>query len=195
MNRKLLVLAAGLLLAQAGKAQFHIGIKGGVNLSKIQGRSFKEEFNTGYHLGGFAEIGLGKKFAIQPEVLFNQYQTRTDTSFSQVYSSVFPDASSGNVKLNYLSIPLLLNYKLGKAFALQAGPQFGVLMNKNDNLLQNGKQAFKNGDLSMLAGIQLSLSKLRLQGRYAVGLNDINDVTTSSKWKSQAIQLSIGLAL
>ena len=195
MNRKVLVLAAGLLLAQAGKAQFHIGVKGGVNLSKIQGRSFKEEFNTGYHLGGFAEIGLGKKFAIQPEVLFNQYQTRTDTSFRQVYSNVLSDASSGNVKLNYLSVPILLNYKLGKIFALQAGPQFGVLINKDQNLLQNGQQAFKNGDFSLLGGVQLSLSKLRLQGRYAVGLNDINDITSSNKWKSQAIQLSLGLAL
>ncbi|RYD95315.1 MAG: PorT family protein [Sphingobacteriales bacterium] len=193
--RKLLFLAAGLLAAQAGFSQFHLGIKGGVNLSKVQGKSFKEEFNTGYHLGGFAEIGLGKKFAIQPEVLFNQYQTRTDTSFNQVYSNVFNDASSGNVKLNYLSVPILLNYKLGKAFALQAGPQFGVLLNKDENLLQNGQRAFKDGDFSMLGGIQLSLSKIRLQGRYAVGLNNINDVTNSNKWKSQAIQLSLGLAL
>ncbi|GAB4092216.1 porin family protein [Flaviaesturariibacter terrae] len=195
MNRKLLTLVAGLLLAQAGMAQFHLGVKGGVNLSKIQGRSFKEEFNTGYHAGAFAEIGLGKKFSLQPEVLFNQYQTRTDTSFRQVYSNIFSDASSGNVKLNYLSVPILLNYKLGKVFALQAGPQFGVLMNKDQNLLQNGQQAFKNGDFSMLGGAQFSLGKIRLNGRYVVGLNNINDISNTNNWKSQAIQLSVGLAL
>ncbi|RYY90023.1 MAG: PorT family protein [Chitinophagaceae bacterium] len=195
MNRKLLLLAGGLFLAQAGFSQFHIGVKGGVNLSKIQGRSFNDQFNTGYHLGGFAEIGLGKKFAIQPEVLFNQYNTRTDTSFRQVYSNVLNDAQSGNVKLNYLSIPILLNYKLGNAFALQAGPQFGVLMNKDENVLQNGQNAFKDGDFSLVGGAQIALGKLRLNGRYLVGLNNINDVTTTSKWKSQAIQLSLGLAL
>jgi hypothetical protein len=195
MKGKLLLLGAALLMAQAGFAQFHVGVKGGVNLSKIEGRSFSDGFNTGYHLGGFAEIGLGKKFALQPEVLFNQYQTRTDSSFRQVYSNVFSDASSGNVKLNYLSIPILLNYKLGSAFALQAGPQFGVLINKDQNVFQNGQQAFKGGDFSMLGGAVISISKLRFTGRYAVGLNNINDVTDANKWKSQAIQLSVGLAL
>jgi hypothetical protein len=195
MKGKLVLLMAGLCFAQAGFAQFHVGIKGGVNLSKVEGQSFKQGFNTGYHLGGFAEIGLGKKLSLQPEVLFNQYQTRYDTSFRQVYSSAFGDASSGNVKLNYLSIPILVNYKLGSLFSLQAGPQFGVLINKDENLLQNGQNAFKNGDFAMLGGAQLSLSKLRFTGRYAVGLSNISDVTNSGKWKSQAIQLSVGFAL
>ncbi|RYY40390.1 MAG: PorT family protein [Chitinophagaceae bacterium] len=195
MNRKLLFLCAGLFAGHAAFSQLHFGVKGGVNLSKIDGRSFKEEFNTGYHLGGFVEIGLGKKFALQPEVLFNQYNTRTDTSFRQVYSNVINDASSGNVKLNYLSIPILLNYNVGKAFAIQAGPQVGVLMNKDENVLQNGQAAFKNGDFSMVGGAQIALGKLRLNGRYIVGLNNINDVTETSKWKNQAIQLSLGLAL
>ncbi|RYZ23931.1 MAG: PorT family protein [Chitinophagaceae bacterium] len=195
MKGKWLLLAPALFSAQAVFAQFHIGVKGGVNLSKVEGQSFKEGFNTGYHLGGFAEIGLGKKFSIQPEVLFNQYNTRYDTTFRQVYATAFQDATSGDVKLNYLSIPLLLNYKLGSVFSLQAGPQFGVLINKNENLLQNGGNAFKNGDFSMLGGAQISLSKLRFSGRYAVGLNNINDVGNSAKWKSQAVQLSVGFAL
>jgi hypothetical protein len=195
MKGKLVLLMASVFAAQASFAQFHIGVKGGVNLSKVEGQSFKQGFNSGYHLGGFAEIGLGKKFALQPEVLFNQYQTRYDTSFRQVYSSAFSDASSGDVKLNYLSIPILLNYKLGSLLSIQAGPQFGVLINKDQNLLQNGQSAFKNGDLSLLGGAQLSISKLRFSGRYAVGLNNINDIKNSNSWKSQAIQLSVGFAL
>ncbi|WP_165871577.1 porin family protein [Flaviaesturariibacter flavus] len=195
MKGKWLLLSAALFSAQAVFAQFHFGVKGGVNLSKVEGQSFKEGFNTGYHLGGFAEIGLGKKFGIQPEVLFNQYQSRYDTSFRQVYSNAFSDATSGNVKLNYLSIPILLNYKLGSVFSLQAGPQFGVLINKDENLLQNGSNAFKRGDFSLLGGAQIALSKLRFSGRYAVGLNNINDIGTTSKWKNQAIQLSVGFTL
>jgi len=194
--KKLSMLLAGLfLLGTTGFAQIKVGVKGGATLSKVEGRSFRDEFKTGYHLGGFVEIDLGKRFGLQPELLFNQYQTRTDTSFRQVYASAFSDAASGEVKLNYLSIPVLLNYRLSKAFALQAGPQFGILINKDQNLLQNGRQAFRGGDLSMLGGLQLSLGKLRLNGRYAVGLNDINEVTDQNKWKSQAIQLSVGLAL
>ena len=195
MRAQLPLLLAGILAAQASKAQFHIGVKGGVNLSKIEGRSFKEGFETGYHLGGFAEIGLGKKWHLQPEVLFNQVQGRYDTSFSNVYQNAFSDATSGNVKLNYLSIPILLNYHVGSLISLQAGPQFGVLINKDKNALQNGSDAFKGGDLSLLGGLQLHVSKLRFSGRYAVGLNNLNDVTNQEKWKSQAVQLSVGIAL
>jgi hypothetical protein len=176
-------------------AQLNFGIKGGANISKIDGRSFKDEFRYGYHLGGFAEIGLGGKLSIQPEVLFNQYQTKVDTTFGNIYQNAFQDVTSGNVKLNYLSIPVVLNYKLGNVLSLQAGPQFGVLMNKDNTLLENGKQAFQNGDFSLLGGAQINVSKLRFTGRYVVGLNNINDIDNRDEWKSQAFQLSVGFAL
>jgi hypothetical protein len=60
--------------------------------------------------------------------------------------------------------------------SLQAGPQFGVLMSGGNTLLENGKEAFKSGDLSMLGGAQINISKLRLTGRYVVGLNNISDI-------------------
>lgn len=195
MKTKLSVLFALVLLTQAAMAQFDFGIKGGVNITKIQGQSFRDEFKYGYHLGGFAEIGLGGRLGIQPEVLFNQYQTRVDSSFSNVYQNSVSISNYKDVKLNYLSIPLLLTYKLGSFMSLQAGPQFGVLINQSETLLQNGKNAFKKGDFSMLGGVQLHVSKIRLTGRYVVGLNNINDLGNQSKWNNQGFQLSAGLAL
>jgi hypothetical protein len=177
-------------------AQFHIGIKGGANITKIQGQSFKDKFEYGYQLGGFAEIGLGRKFGIQPEVMFNQNSTTVDSNFKHVYQNVFNSAYQSNVKLNYLSIPILLNYKLiGNFLTLQAGPQFAVLINNNKTLLQNGGQAFKNGDFSLLAGAQLKLGPIRVNGRYVIGLNNINDIDNQDQWKSQGFQVSLGLAL
>jgi hypothetical protein len=195
MKIKFILFITLLIAAQASMAQFNVGVKAGVNISKIDGRSFKDAFSYGYHLGGFAEIGLGSKFSLQPEVLFNQYQSKLDSNFKNIYQNAFADARSGNVKLNYLSVPLLLNYKLSKAFSLQAGPQFGVLINKDKNLLENGKEAFNNGDLSLLGGAQLRISKLRITGRYGIGLNNINDIDNKDKWKSQAFQLSLGIGL
>jgi hypothetical protein len=194
MKTKLSVLLAFVLLAQAAMAQLNLGIKAGTNISKIEGKSFKDEFSYGYLLGGYAEIGLGGKLSIQPEVLFNQYQTKVDTTFSAIYENALHDATAGEVKLNYLSIPVVLNYKLGNVLSLQAGPQFGILMSQDKTLLENGKSAFQNGDFSMLGGAQISISKLRFTGRYAVGLNNINDIDNKDKWKSQAFQLSVGYA-
>jgi len=195
MKTKLSALLALVFFTQAAMAQAHLGIKGGVNITKVQGKAFRDEFRYGYHLGGFAELGLGGKLGIQPEVLWNQYQTRADSSFSNVYQNSVTISNYRDVKLNYLTIPILLNYKLGSLLSLQAGPQFGILVDQSKNLVQNGKEAFKKGDFSLVGGAQIHISKLRLQGRYFVGLNDIGDVGNQSKWNSQGFQLSLGIAL
>lgn len=192
MKTKLLTVVLSVLIFSAAHSQgFHLGVKGGVNMNKLTGKSFKDEFTYGYHLGGFAEIGLGKKFSIQPEVVFNQFKQDTTSKFSEVYKL----DNVSNVKLNYLSIPILLNYRASNFLSLQAGPQFGILMDQNTKLVQNGKDAFKKGDLSMLAGVQLKFSSVRIYGRYAVGLSNLNDIDNQDKWKSQSFQIGVGLAI
>ena len=168
-----------------------IGIKGGTTINKLSGKSFNEQFSFGYHIGGFVDIGITKKWGIQPEVLFNQVNSDTSSSFSTIYQ--FNKVSK--VKLQYLSIPLLLNYNPNKFVTLQVGPQYGILMNKNNTLVQNGKAAFKNGDFSMLGGLQLNIFKLKFYGRYAIGLSNINDIDNKEKWKNQSVQLGVGFTL
>ena len=196
MKSKIYLLIAIVLIAQSANAQFTIGAKVGANLNKIDGKSFKEEFNTSYHAGGFAIIGLGEKFSLQPEVLWNQTVSKTDTSIKQIPSDAFSAFKNGEVKLDYLSIPVLLNYKfIGNFLTLQAGPQFGILLNKDENLLKNGEQAFKSGDFSMVGGAQIKISKFVGSARYVIGLNNISDIDNQDKWKNQGFQLSVGLSL
>src|SRR5215213_10639646 len=101
MKTKILVLIACVFFAQVSMAQLHLGIKGGANITKVDGKSFRDEFRYGYHLGGFAEIGLGGKLGIQPEVLWNQYQTRVDSSFSNIYQNTLEIDNYRDVKLNF----------------------------------------------------------------------------------------------
>src|SRR5215510_8976545 len=113
MKTKLAIMAVALLTMQAASAQFRLGAKAGANLVKVDGKSFKDEFRYGYHVGGFAEIGLTKdgKLTLQPEVLFSQYSTTLDSNFKSVYQNVI-NSNQSHVKLNYLSVPILVNYKL-----------------------------------------------------------------------------------
>ena len=200
MKTKLAIMAIALLTMQAASAQFRLGAKAGANLVKVDGKSFKDEFRYGYHLGGFAEIVIAKdedqkqKLSIQPEVLFSQYSMTLDSNFKSVYENVI-SSNQSRVKLNYLSIPLLLNYRVAGPFHLQAGPAFSILMDQNRSILQNGGDAFKKGDFSMIGGAQIRFAKLYLNGRYVVGLANINDIDNKDKWKSQAWQLSVGLSL
>jgi hypothetical protein len=66
-------------------------------------------------------------------------------------------------------------------------------MNSTQSLVQNGTDAFKKGDLSLLGGVQIHLSAFRIYGRYGVGLSNLNDITSTQNWKSQMIQLGLGI--
>lgn len=193
MKTKLISLVFMLFIFSVSFSQgLTFGIKGGTSINKLAGKSFKEEFSFGYHVGVFATLGMGGKLSLQPEVLLNQVNTDTAANFSAV-SPNFNKVK--NIQLKYLSIPLLLNYKLSNIFALQVGPQFGILIDQNKDLVKNGGDAFKKGDFSMLGGLQLKLFKFRVYGRYVVGLNNLSDIGNSDKWKSQSIQLGVGIAL
>lgn len=192
MYRKIVLLSAFAVIGTAAFSQgLKLGVKAGASMNKITGKSFKEQFTFGYQLGGFAEIKLSNKFALQPEVLFGQVNVDTSSSFSSIYQ--FNNIK--NIKLKYISIPLLLNYKLTPGISLQAGPQFGILRNPSQSLLKNGGDAFKNGDFSMLGGVQVKLMNFRLYGRYAIGLNNLDNIGNQDKWKSQSIQFGVGITL
>ncbi len=192
MKVKLLIISALTLCTSLTFAQgLKIGIKGGASVNKITGQSFKNQFSFGYHVGGFAIIKISDKIGIQPEVLINQTNVDTSSKFSDIYAF----NKVNGVKLNQLSIPLLLNYSPNKFVSFQVGPQYSILMNKDKTFIANGKDAFKAGDFSMLGGIQLNISKIRVYGRYAVGLSNLNDIDNKEQWKSQSVQLGVGFTL
>jgi hypothetical protein len=175
--------------AQKGGGSFQVGVKAGANIFKIDGTAIKDEFKFGYNLGGFAEIKFDDKWGLQPEVMWNQTNYRTANNFNEIYPGGKSDLEG---KLNYLSIPVLLSYSPAKIISFQAGPQFGILLNKDESLFENGKQAFKVGDFAMLGGVQLNLGALKVGGRYVVGLSNINDIDDREKWKNQGFQVYLG---
>lgn len=170
-----------------------VGVKLGTNLNKISGQSFKDGFDLSYHFGGFLEVDLNRKWGIQPELLWSQTSTKR-TSFNTLYSNqINPLNNNEKIKLDYLAIPVLLRYSVAGILTLNVGPQFGILLNQDKTLLQNGESAFKSGDFSMVAGGQLNFKFVRVYGRYNIGLQNINDIDNKDKWTNQQIQLGLGL--
>lgn len=195
MKKLILALAAVLLLGPAVMAQpsIHLGIKAGANMTKIDGEQFSDGYDFNYYIGPFLQLNLTKGFGIQPEVLFTQTSSRTGTKFSDIYTQFGSEFNNHEIKLNYLTIPVLANIHLSNALILQLGPQYGILMNSHKSLIQNGKDAFKNGDFSGVGGLWLNLPLgLSVSGRYVIGLSDIKDLQDNQKWRSQAFQLGVG---
>jgi hypothetical protein len=186
-----LMISSSLISSAQG---FHLGVRAGADMVRIDSKSFNDEFKFGYHAGLAAEIMFSKHFGIEPNLLFNQSNLQTGNSFDTLYKSINPGTVK-NVKLNYLSIPIILDIRPFPFLTLQAGPQFGILMSKQQNLLQDGKSAFTNGNLAMVGGVQLNFLNFRVYGRYCVGLNSINDIDNRDSWKSQTAQLGVGINL
>lgn len=174
-------------------AQFNFGFKAGVNAAKIDGKTFRQEFKYNYLAGAFAELGLGRRISFSPEMVFSQTSATRDSAFSNL--SDLYNKNQVKAKLNYLSIPLLANIKLRGPLYIEAGPQYSILINSSESLLKNGEKAFKSGDFSFLGGLKFKFSKVRVSGRYVIGLNNINDGDSGEKWSRQAIQVAAGFTI
>ena len=181
-NIILLLSALVFLSCSISQAQgLHLGIKAGSDLSEVTGSFFQNGLKGGFMAGAFAEVNL-IFLGIQPEVLYSQINTK--------------GPNDQNIQLQYLNIPVLLNFKLPiPILSLQLGPQFGTLLNKNDNLVTNGKNAFTSGDFSMVAGAQLNLLKFKGGVRYVYGFTNINGLSDSETWKTRTVQVYIGLRI
>ena len=173
---------------------FRIGVKGGVNINKIKGQSYKSGFNYNYQLGGFMQFNFGR-FGLQPEINFAQSSSTFSDQSSNVYNDLFRGGSQKSAKLNYLKVPLLLNINVGmsKHVKLQVGPQYSGLLKQSVDSLKNNQDIFKDSDFSMIGGLWIQLPAINFGARYELGLSNVNDVDNKERWKSEAFSIFLGI--
>lgn len=176
---------------------FRWGFKGGLNLNKIEGESFKDEFNYNYFLGGFMQINITRKIGIQPELNFVQTSAEQSDDISVIYDDLFLGGNQKKAKLDYLKLAGLLNIDLGPSqrVKLQLGPQWGMLLSETVDSLKSPQDVFKKSEFSVLGGIMLQLPLIHIGTRYELGLTDINGIDNQDQWKSQAWQFFVGITL
>jgi hypothetical protein len=177
--------------------RIHIGIKGGANLIKLDGKGWESGMKYGFHTGAFVQLKLTGRFSLQGEVIFSQLIADTARDLSEVFDYIRFSENRAQIKLNYLDIPIMLNFGIDeiRAIKLQAGIQYGLLLNPTETVLQNGKNAFKSGYFSLLGGFLWQLGPVNFGGRYLIGLDNINNVSNKNQWKSQIGQIYIGVTI
>lgn len=106
------VVAFGYTNAQETK----FGIKAGVDFAsvkvKVMGVSASSS-ETGFYLGGFANLGVSEKFSVQPELL---YVAISDS--------------------NFLSVPILAKYNVAEKIGLLAGPSLNYFSDFEEDKLK-----------------------------------------------------------
>jgi hypothetical protein len=191
--KNILALFLLLCLGTVSHAQcLKFGIKGGANLVKMEGVSFNDGYNLGYYGGGFVEMRLGEKWYLQPEVLFGETNLAYSENFEDIYGNLLDISKLSSMKLQRLSIPITLNYKLANVLSLSGGAQFSKITDRGETFMNNAGKAFSEGDIGLIAGGNLMLGKFRVNARYIWGLKDMNNIDNQDAWKSQAAQLGVG---
>ena len=147
----------------AQRRNVQLGLKGGVNLSNYN-ENINGNSRVGLHVGALAHIHtINPRLAIQPEI---------------VYSQQGADFNSGVDKVDYINIPVLLQYIGRGGLRLETGPQVGALVSAkfedNEDNEYSIKNRFKQSDFGWAFGIGfLATSGLGLDARYNLGLSDI----------------------
>lgn len=192
----LLLIFPFLLKAQGDRENFfRIGLKAGANVNKIAGKSFKEGYNFNYQAGAFLQFNFSKRFGIQPELSLVQGSSQFSNDPNDIYDDIFLDGSQKKSKLTYLEVPLLLNVNVGptKRIKLQVGPSYSALIKQSVDSLAQGGNIYKNGDFGAIGGLWIQLPLVNLGARYKAGFTNLNAIDNQQSWKSQAIQVFVGI--
>ncbi len=181
----------GIINANA-QDKFSLGVKVGQNFSNVN--SVAVDHNTAsYHGGVSLRFGINEKLGIAPEILLSQTKLETNPSIVDVMGN--NNLQPETYHLNYLSIPLLVEFKPVNSFAIQAGPQYSILLDQKKDGIGNATMAFKSGEFAFVGGAKLDLGGFFLYGRYIVGLQNINELQDQAKWKTTQWQLGVGMSL
>ncbi|MBX9783072.1 MAG: PorT family protein [Chitinophagaceae bacterium] len=161
---------------------FRFGIIGGVNLNSVDGRSFKNEYNFNYQLGGFILINPLTKIGFQPEVHFAQQTATYSKDLTEIYDDLTLGGDQAKARLNTLRFTGLVNFDIGPSqrVKLQLGPQYAIVMNETTGVQGAAKDIFKKGDFSGVAGIWLQLPVVFIGARYNHGFTNLNDIVVSN---------------
>ena len=191
---KKFILLATVFIAFAAKAQekVNIGIKVGQNLTSVNSVAV-DRHTASYHGGVTFQIGLTDKISLVPEVLLSQTKLATNPNIMDVLGDNRYNPETYH--LSYMMVPLLVQVKPFSFLLLQAGPQYGILIDQKKDGKENAQLAFKEGEFSFVGGAKVNLGGFFVYGRYVVGLQDISALQDQAKWKTRQWQLGIGMSL
>jgi outer membrane protein OmpA-like peptidoglycan-associated protein len=196
--KKIILSIALMTLGTGAFAQYsnsYFGVKLGLNASHLVNHDGFYEGLDVSHRNGFAggiyyNMGFGDRFSIQPELLYSSMGTNFATK-----SNINPSFDR-DLKLDYLSVPVLLKYNPTWRLGLFAGPQFDFLLNSDLENVGDQNDTYKSFDFAVTLGLEFWVTKnIGVYGRYMRGLTNINDVNGATELNNEGLQFGVTIAL
>lgn len=177
--KKILLVVVCAFLATGAFAQTW-GVKAGLNLANITDGD--ADMKPSIYVGVTSQFSLSDVISLQPELVYSRQ-----------------GAKDGDLKtrLNYLNVPIMVNFAIGEKFALLTGPQAGFLLNAKvtdgDNSIDiKDEMDAKTFDFTWGFGAAYAITeKISIDARYNLGLSKISGLDGVDS-KNSVIQ--VGLA-
>ena len=169
------------------------GVKAGLNMTSMSNdMAFEPGFGmgVGFRVGGFLNMRWGYRtensskgtglWGFQPELMYSNQAVKTD---------------AGDIKMNYIAVPLLLKVYPTTALSLEVGPEFSYLMSTSPSTMAVDGAEIKVGDckgmnIGLAAGLAYDFEMgLTVGARYTYGFTDM---AKNLKWKNSNIQITVG---
>jgi hypothetical protein len=194
MRVKIFFAAVLLLFVHFVQAQ-RFGIKGGVNFANVaistSGVSISPSSITGFQAGPVIECNLNNSLYLNSGVLYSLKGFKIKSGTDKMQET-----------FNYLEIPVNVAYKFPTGgnmdFFIQAGPYLAYAASGKTKLndvsvdLDFKEQGIKRFDYGLGFGAGLDLGALVASINYQLGLNNLNDdSTTEGSIKNKVFQVSL----
>lgn len=145
--------------------QVTVGAKGGVNIASLSG--FEGNSRISGHAGLFLHHTINRTWCFQPELLFSGEGQR-----------YFSNGEERTLALDYIQLPLMIQYYPTSQLYFEFGPQVGVLVSAQDKgdetAHTNVKEDFSAAQVALGVGLGLKVTnQVIVYGRYNFGLTDV----------------------
>jgi len=143
-----------------------VGIKGGLNSTFLTG--YVGNNRVSGHAGFFLHNTINNRWCFQPELLYSGEGQR-----------YFSDGEERTLALDYLQVPLMIQYFPMRQLYFEFGPQVGILVSAQDKGMDGLNINAKNDFSAAQAGLNLGVgikatNSIGFYGRYCFGLTDVS---------------------
>ena len=189
-KRTTIVMILALLSISVNAQEFHYGIKAGTNFavqSQVADYFNNSDIRVGFSAGAFGNYFLNNALAIQGEINYEQKGGKSESVES---------------RYDYLSVPVLLKYSLGKSnntslrFNINVGPYAGYLLsaeNETEGITIDMKDNSKTMEFGAIAGFGMEYpignQNLTMDLRLSLGLTGYDKDNSTPKNKYVGITL------
>lgn len=146
---------------------FKAGIRAGIIGSQVDGDTY-EGFNKAGLTGGlYVNHKLSDLFSLQLEMNYIQKGSRKPVDLNNTYYLM---------RLNYIEVPLLLQWHVSPSLDIFGGPSYSILMNSLEETELGTYQGpvFTKNEVAIRAGISYKLSEQwKVDGRYGDSISSI----------------------